>query len=202
MIGAPPAARADLDLDLFYRRHARVYDLTRFYLADRSRALAALDVRPGHRVIDFACGTGTNLARLAGSGAELVGVDASEPMLEIARRKAPAAELVRGDVTAVSLRPADRAVCTYALSMIPDWEAALANFARHLRPAGVLVVLDFGDPRGAWRAFGPLHRAWFRRFAVCTGLPVAAALRPLFREVTEERRHGGWNFVVRAEGPR
>jgi len=191
-----------LDLDRFYRRHARIYDLTRFYLADRGRALAALDVRPGHRVIDFACGTGTNLARLAGAGADLVGVDASEPMLEIARSKAPAAELVRADVTAVSLPPADRAVCTYALSMIPDWEGALANFTRHLNPDGVLVVLDFDDPRGLWRAFGPLHRAWFRAFAVRTGLPVAAALRPHFLNVREERRHGGWNFLVRAEGPR
>ncbi|MCA9750914.1 MAG: methyltransferase domain-containing protein [Gemmatimonadetes bacterium] len=189
-----------MDLERFYADHARIYDWTRFYLADRDRALAALDVRPGHRVIDFACGTGTNLRLLRDTGATLVGVDASAAMLDVATRKCPEAEFVRDDVRTVSLAPADRVLMTYALSMVPDWPAATANLVRHVKPGGVLVVLDFDRPRGFWAALGPLHRAWFDRFGVRTGLPVADAIRPHFDRVGISSRNGGWNFVVEGRG--
>jgi ubiquinone/menaquinone biosynthesis C-methylase UbiE len=60
-----------------------------------TRALAAL---PPLRTLDVACGTGYLTRRLPG---EVVGLDQSESMLEIARRQAPAAEFVRGDALAL-----------------------------------------------------------------------------------------------------
>jgi ubiquinone/menaquinone biosynthesis C-methylase UbiE len=55
------------------------------------RALAAL---PPARTLDVACGTGFLTRHLPG---ELVGLDQSEAMLEIARTRVPAAAFVRGD---------------------------------------------------------------------------------------------------------
>jgi demethylmenaquinone methyltransferase/2-methoxy-6-polyprenyl-1,4-benzoquinol methylase len=55
------------------------------------RALAAL---PPARTLDVACGTGFLTRHLPG---EVVGLDQSESMLEIARARVPAAEFVRGD---------------------------------------------------------------------------------------------------------
>ena len=56
--------------------------------------------RPPARVaIDFACGTGRVLEYLAGHASEVIGVDISPAMLEVARRRCPDARLVEGDIT-------------------------------------------------------------------------------------------------------
>jgi ubiquinone/menaquinone biosynthesis C-methylase UbiE len=191
-----------VDLDRFYRRHARIYDLTRFYLFDRRRALAAVGAAPGRRVIDFGCGTGRNLPALLAAGAGVTGVDASDAMLDVARRKAPGAELVQADAATVRLPPADAVLCTYALSMMSHWRDVLANLHAHLRPGGTLVLLDFDRLRGPARLISPLHHAWFDRFDVRLGLPAEEVLDPLFDLVTRESRHAGWNFLVVARGAR
>jgi ubiquinone/menaquinone biosynthesis C-methylase UbiE len=54
----------------------------------------AIEALPPLRTLDVACGTGFLTRHLPG---EVVGLDQSESMLEIARRQAPSAELVRGD---------------------------------------------------------------------------------------------------------
>lgn len=50
------------------------------------------------RVLDLACGAGRHLAELGRSGHHATGLDLSLPMLEAARRAAPAAALARGDM--------------------------------------------------------------------------------------------------------
>jgi demethylmenaquinone methyltransferase/2-methoxy-6-polyprenyl-1,4-benzoquinol methylase len=65
-----------------------------------TRALASL---PPSRTLDVACGTGFLTRHLRG---EVTGLDKSEAMLDIARRRVPGAEFLRGD--AVSLPFADR----------------------------------------------------------------------------------------------
>jgi S-adenosylmethionine-diacylgycerolhomoserine-N-methlytransferase len=70
--------------------------------------------------------------------------------LEVARWRAAArgwsnVEVVRGDAT--SFRPveaaADVVTFSYALTMIPDWYAAVANAEAMLRPGGTIGVADF-----------------------------------------------------------
>jgi ubiquinone/menaquinone biosynthesis C-methylase UbiE len=60
-----------------------------------TRALAAL---PPARTLDVACGTAFLTRYLPG---DVVGLDQSESMLEIARRRVPSAEFVRGDALAL-----------------------------------------------------------------------------------------------------
>src|SRR5215204_1044210 len=58
----------------------------------------------GARALDLGCGTGRPVAEyLVGRGIGVVGVDSSEEMLGIARRVAPAAEFIRGDMVTVEL---------------------------------------------------------------------------------------------------
>jgi ubiquinone/menaquinone biosynthesis C-methylase UbiE len=64
-------------------------------LAELERFLHAL---PPKRTLDVACGTGFLTRHLRG---EVVGLDASERMLEAARKQAPTAEFVRGDALAL-----------------------------------------------------------------------------------------------------
>ncbi|WP_425053623.1 class I SAM-dependent methyltransferase [Psychromarinibacter sp. S121] len=163
-------------MDDVYRYQRLFYDITRkHYLLGRDHLIAAMEVRAGERVLEVACGTGRNLAAIGRRypGAELYGFDISEQMLISARRKLGAtARLGQGD--ACSFDPVamfgqsgfDHIVFSYSLSMIPDWEAALAEALCHLAPGGRLHIVDFGDQAGLPMWFKRMLRAWLARFHV------------------------------------
>ena len=155
---------------------ARWHDVIgRFTMTHRRDALRALDVQPGERILDLACGTGVNfesiIARLGREGF-LVGLDYSSGMLRQAQQRM---ERHRWSHIALSLGDAaqlpfaegvfDRVICTYSLKVIPPYRQALDEVLRVLRPGGVFVVLDgklsdgvtrFLNPLLLWTAHGPL----------------------------------------------
>ena len=61
-------------------------------------ALARIGIQPGQGVLDIGCGTGAFLHLAAQHGAQPYGVDASPALLEIARRRVPAAQLHAGEM--------------------------------------------------------------------------------------------------------
>jgi SAM-dependent methyltransferase len=101
-----------------------------------------LDELPPGPVLDAACGTGRHAAYLAAAGREVVGVDASEPMLARAREKLPGTDLRNGELTALPLDDASfaGAVCALALSHLPEIGRAIGELGRVLRPGGRLVI--------------------------------------------------------------
>lgn len=109
---------------------------------------------PLRSVLDLACGTGLLSARLAGVAADVVGVDASDAMLTVARQESarPGVSYVRGDMRDFDLgRAFDAAVCaSNSLNYVADraeLRAVFARVARHLRPGGLFafdVVTDYG----------------------------------------------------------
>lgn len=110
----------------------------------KRRLLDALDVRPGHTVVDAGCGPGTDLARLAdatGDGGAVIGVDHDPLMLDEARRRLanrPHVDLRAGDVARLPLASdsMDRARVDRVLQHVPDPAAAIAELRRVLRPGG------------------------------------------------------------------
>jgi SAM-dependent methyltransferase len=98
----------------------------------------------GKRVLDAGCGTGVYTEWLLDQGAEVVGVDASEAMLDhAAERVGDRADLRRANL-AEPLEFADDAafdgvVCVLVLGYVEDWRKPFAEFARLLRPGGFLV---------------------------------------------------------------
>src|SRR5215216_6444572 len=84
-----PQVRAMFD------RIARVYDLMNSVMTAgmhhrwRERAVDLAAVGPGDRALDVATGTGDLAVALRGRGTDVVGLDFSERMLELAREKAP-----------------------------------------------------------------------------------------------------------------
>ncbi|GIF75163.1 class I SAM-dependent methyltransferase [Asanoa siamensis] len=129
-----------------YRVWSRSYDEPGNPLIDVEEPLvrAILAGLPAGRALDAACGTGRHAAHLAATGHTVVGVDSSPEMLAYARRNAPGATFLHGDLRALPLPDAsvDVVTCALALTHLPALEPVFAEFARVLRPGGHLVTSD------------------------------------------------------------
>lgn len=150
----------------FYRLNARLYDWTRWpILRHRRQAVDALELRPGQRVLDVGCGTGLSarlMRRGVGGSGRIIGVDLCEPMLHQSRKRGISnLDLICADAALLPLKGGlDAAHFAYSLSMIPDWKSAIAGVCALLKPAGRVVILDFGMPS---QEFSPL-RSIFERY--------------------------------------
>jgi S-adenosylmethionine-diacylgycerolhomoserine-N-methlytransferase len=168
-------------MDRMYRHQRHIYDLTRkFYLLGRDRLVDGLDPPPGASVCEVGCGTARNLIRLARRrpDLDLYGLDASAPMLRTAARtlrRLPTARICLAHGLAESWtyrgtfsrdRPFDLVFFSYALSMIPPWQDALANALANLRPGGELRIVDFHDAAGLPGWFAAVLRRWLALFGV------------------------------------
>jgi SAM-dependent methyltransferase len=115
----------------------------------------------GIRVCDLACGQGVVARALAERGAEVVGIDVSKGLLDIARRyereELRGISYVLGDaqgLAGVEDASFDGVVCNLALMDIPDLEACLSAVARVLRTGGWFVFSVthpcFQTPASSW----------------------------------------------------
>lgn len=131
----------------------------------RTRAVRALQLRAGARVLDVATGTADLAIAIAAAhpDAEVVGLDPSSGMLEIGKRKVAAAglaervSLVTGDGQALPFEAAsfDGATIAFGIRNVPDRPLALREMRRVLREGARLAVLELAEPEGI---LGPLAR--------------------------------------------
>jgi ubiquinone/menaquinone biosynthesis C-methylase UbiE len=102
------------------------------------------------RVLEVGVGSGMNLPFYAADVREVVGVDPSAELLEMARNRAAEAgrpvTLTRASATSMPLENAsfDTIVMTWTLCSIPDPAAALREMRRVLRPGGTLLFIEHG----------------------------------------------------------
>jgi ubiquinone/menaquinone biosynthesis C-methylase UbiE len=99
---------------------------------------------PGNALLDVACGTGEHIRYLQ-NGFRCVGVDGSEQMLAVARRKVAGVRFVHGNMTDFDLgRKFDVVLCLFSsmghLQTKQEIRRAMLNFAKHLKEGGVLVI--------------------------------------------------------------
>jgi ubiquinone/menaquinone biosynthesis C-methylase UbiE len=99
---------------------------------------------PRGAALDAACGTGRHAEHLRTLGYDVVGVDATEAMLEVARAKVPDARFRPGTLQALPVDDAsvDVVTCALALTHVEDIGPVIAELARVLRPGGWVVVAD------------------------------------------------------------
>jgi ubiquinone/menaquinone biosynthesis C-methylase UbiE len=110
----------------------------------------ALAARPGERVLDVGCGPGfycLELAAEVGPQGSIVGLDGSEAMIELARRRCGElanVELREADATALPVADGDfdAALCVQVLEYLAEPGAGLAELHRALRPGGRVLVWD------------------------------------------------------------
>jgi phosphatidylethanolamine/phosphatidyl-N-methylethanolamine N-methyltransferase len=138
------------DVESAYARWAPVYDLvfTACMRPGRKAGAAAINALGG-KVLDVGVGTGLELPMFAPS-VRITGVDLSEPMLEIARKRVVQAglanvdELRAMDAMALEYPDAhfDAVVAPYVLTVVPDPHRTLDEMARVVKPGGEIVLVN------------------------------------------------------------
>jgi ubiquinone/menaquinone biosynthesis methyltransferase len=128
--------------------------------------LAAPRLESGGLALDLATGTGDIAFRLASSGWNVVGLDVTRRMIELARSKAAGTpdrsvpDFLVGDMLALPFpaRIFDVVTAGYGLRNVPDLRAAIDEMHRVLKDGGQVLSLDFNRPsnpvvRGAYLAY-------------------------------------------------
>ena len=144
-------------------RYDRLAEILSFGQNGQWRSAMVGRVLPAQGVIlDVASGTaGVALALAARSGTRIVGVDLTEEMLRLGRRRVAAAGmanrvgLVAGRAEQLPFPDGyfDALTFTYLLRYVSDPQATLTELARVLRPGGTMASLEFCVPAGAfWRS--------------------------------------------------
>jgi demethylmenaquinone methyltransferase/2-methoxy-6-polyprenyl-1,4-benzoquinol methylase len=159
-----------------FDRIARRYDLVNTVLSGgtdagwRKRAASATGLTAGGSALDVACGSGklsAELARIAGPGGRVVGLDFSHQMLEIARRDHPGIEFVEGDALNLPFddESFDASTIAFGLRNLADPVRGLREMLRVVRHRA--VVLEFvKPPRGP---VGGAYRLYLRALLPAIG---------------------------------
>lgn len=135
----------------------------------RRVAKIVADAKPSS-ILDVATGSGDLAAELTKRcpGAHIIGSDFCEPMLNHARRRG-LANLIVADGMNLPFpeRTFDALTVAFGLRNMPSFQGALLEFARVLKPGGLLAVLDFSLPR-----FAPIrwpYRLYLEKVMPCIG---------------------------------
>ena len=171
MTGTLPEAQVRAMFD----RIARVYDLMNSVMTVgmhhrwRRRAADLAAVGPGKRALDVATGTGDLAVELRSRGAEVVGMDFSERMLELAREKAPDVRFEQGNALELAYADGefDAATVGFGARNFSDLRRGLAEMARVVRPGGRVVVLEITTPERPPLSW--FFRLWFDRLVPLLG---------------------------------
>jgi demethylmenaquinone methyltransferase / 2-methoxy-6-polyprenyl-1,4-benzoquinol methylase len=156
---------AEPQVEAMFDRIASVYDLMNSVMTagmhQRWRERAVDLANSPAKALDVATGTGDLAIALRDRGAEVVGVDFAEKMLEIARKKAPAIEFKTGNALALEFpdNEFDAATVGFGARNFDDLDRGLSEMARVVKPGGRVVVLEITTPQRPPLSF--FFRMWF-----------------------------------------
>ncbi len=123
--------------ELYTNKHAFVFQYG-------TGLIDLLNPRPGERILDAGCGTGELTQQIAERGVSVMGLDAAGPMIAKATEQFPSLPFQVADITTVDLPERFDAIFSNAvLHWVTDYEAAIRQLKKHLKPGGRLVV-EFG----------------------------------------------------------
>ena len=158
-----------------FDRIAGVYDVMNSVMTAgmhqrwRERAVELARVAPGSSALDVATGTGDLAVALREAGAEVIGCDFSEEMLERARRKEPSVRFEWADALNLPYEDDSFDVATvgFGARNFSDLSRGLREMARVVRPGGRLVVLEITEPQKP--PLSTFFSLWFDRLVPALG---------------------------------
>src|SRR3954447_16417896 len=164
---------AEPQVEAMFDRIASVYDLMNSVMTagmhQRWRERAVDLCNNPAKALDVATGTGDLAIALRERGAEVVGADFAEKMLQIARRKAPGIEFRQGNALALEFSDDefDAATVGFGARNFDDLDRGLREMARVVKPGGRVVVLEITTPQRP--PLSLFFRLWFDRLVPLMG---------------------------------
>ncbi len=183
----------------------------------KRQAVAWIRPAAGQRIVDLCCGTGDLallLAQRVRPAGSVLGLDAAEAPLAVARRRAATQPWLPlsfrcGDALATGLPDgwADAAAMAYGLRNLADPGEGLRELRRLLRPGGRAAVLDFNRPAAspelpAGEAMEAFQRLYLRGLVVPAARAFGLGEQYAYLERSLERFPGaaGQESLARAAG--
>lgn len=158
--------------DLVAKNYDKTNDLLSFYQSRiwRRAVKKAVAPKPGKRILDVAAGTGTSSKALLVPGGEVVAADFSKGMIEQGKKQHPEISFVYADAMKLPFQTGEFDVVTisFGLRNVQNYQTALSEFHRVLKPGGKLVICEFSKVQGL---LGALYKFYLRGV-----LPVIAKL--------------------------
>lgn len=201
----------------FYNKIAGFYDIlsNRFEEPLRKKGIQMLNPKPGEHILEIGFGTGTSLIELAKSvqpNGKISGIDISEKMLEIAKKRAVESgledivELTCGDAKTLPYEQEslDGIFMSFTLELFdtPDIIPVLNECRRVLKTGGRISVVSmsrFCPQRISTKIFEWIHRH-FPRWFDCRPIFVKYALKDAGFEITESTLKNTWANVEIVRG--
>ena len=196
-------SKHEVSVEQYYKFHSAIYDATRWsFLFGRNQLLDAIPPLPAQpRILEIGCGTGKNLDSLQYyfPDAELVGIDVSESMLDVAKKKLSNSDhltLINAKYGSqdLQLEPFDLVICSYSLTMVGDnIEDIMTQLYHDLTTRGYIAVVDFDTS----------PYTWFKHWMGVNHVDLSGHLLPLlnkfFQPVSTDKKSaylGLWSYFT------
>jgi demethylmenaquinone methyltransferase/2-methoxy-6-polyprenyl-1,4-benzoquinol methylase len=114
--------------------------------------VAAIGIGPDDTVLDIAAGTGSITRLLQEQGASVVSLDQSLHMLGGAVARGATGVVATAESLPFREDRFDAVTFGYLLRYVSDVTGAMNAITRVVRPGGRVAMVEFGRPRGVWRA--------------------------------------------------
>ncbi|MDJ0625238.1 MAG: bifunctional demethylmenaquinone methyltransferase/2-methoxy-6-polyprenyl-1,4-benzoquinol methylase UbiE [Candidatus Caenarcaniphilales bacterium] len=161
-------------------------------------------------VLDLCCGTGdlTSIIVKQFPESEVIGIDFSEQMLEIAdkRRKKSNVKFIKGDISNLPFEDEsiDGISISFGLRNVSNYRKCLKEIFRISKPNSRFVILDLSHPKGLWDLLSKIYR--FRIVPIIGNLivgnksayeylPNSIANYPNQEELCVMLKDSGWNEI-------
>ena len=133
----------------------------------RKRFIKKLNIKNNNTILDVACGTGDISFEIEKRfSANVTGIDISPKMIQIAKEKSKKKNIKKihfivGDAEElpVETNSVDHITISYGFRNISNYDKALSEFYRVLKPGGKLGILEFSHPKP--KAIGVLFKFYF-----------------------------------------
>lgn len=146
----------DADMAAKQEQMARTRDMIR----QRAEIIRILSPGRGEAILELGSGNGIlvrELLEAVGPEGRIVGLDASDAILEMARQLCPEGEFLAGDAQNLTFDDAtfDAVVAAQVFCFLDDVDRSIAETYRVLKPGGRLVVLDTDWDSLIWKSGDP-----------------------------------------------
>lgn len=143
----------------------------------RKKTMKIMDVKPGQTALDLCCGTcdwTIDLAKASGTG-KITGLDFSEQMLAVGKRKVAEAgldhqiQLVQGNAMDLPFEDNsfDYVTIGFGLRNVPDYKQVVSEMLRVVKPGGKIVCLEMSKPQ--MQPFKSIYYFYFEKIVPLLG---------------------------------